>query len=53
MSLVQTRDKVNKDAGREGGDDTMKTLLLALHSVCCGMGGDGGEERRMRTCLRS
>jgi len=34
MSLVQTRDKVNKDLGREGGDDTMKTLLLVLHSVC-------------------
>jgi hypothetical protein len=52
MSLVQTRDKVNKDLGREGGDDTVKTLLLVLHSVCWGMGGDGGEERRMRTCLR-
>jgi hypothetical protein len=53
MSLVQTRDKINKDAGRESADDTMKTLLLALLSVCWGMGGDGGEERRMRTCLRS
>jgi hypothetical protein len=41
MLLVQTKDKIKKDGGREGAEGTMKTVLHVPQSVCCGMGGDG------------
>jgi hypothetical protein len=41
VTLVQTKDKIKKDGGREGAEGTMKTILHVPQSICCGMGGDG------------
>jgi hypothetical protein len=41
MLLVQTKNELKKDGGRDGAEGMMKTVLHFPQFVCCGMGGDG------------